>query len=416
MGLADIFSDISAFSNPFGAPSSGQWNLSKGVYTQKANPKNSVIFFYETKSPDPAVRTGADQIADSGGRRIAEYNYPYRDGVALADLGRKGETYTFNIKFYGTNYQQLLQQFLNIVLNDSGGGTLLHPVRSAMPAGGIPVRFVDYEFVHRYDEWNAVTIKAIFREDQTVTLANANIPAASQDSALRSALQTLTNVQSTIQQGIFEVGALLLLPNAIKSAMEQRLNSITNAVSMLLGQISATFSSNAQIQQLAANAVNIAGGVTAVSSGTTTTANLPPVYQVGFDTATQASIQANLAAYIAASQITPSQAVFAANQARAQITDAIFQIDEEMGNSGYAIIVSYRGLSNAIQFAVQAAIATAQSLVVLYTVPYKMSLRMVAYNNGLTADDQNLLVSLNPYLSSINVIEKGTIVTVPVSS
>lgn len=436
--MTDILSQLGAFTNPFGAPSSGEWNLTKGVYTDPVA-KRSITFFYETsKGDDPSKKTAIDQITDGGGRRIATYEYPYRDGQRLADLGRKGEIFTFNIKFHGQNYQQKFQEFLEVVVNSNNAGTLSHPVRSGIIAGQIKgaltVRLRDYEFIHRYDEWNAITIKAVFLEDNTDALASTNVPQASQDSALRSSLQTMVNAQSSLSLLIFSTGAALLIPNAIMNSMKQQLDSITGQISRLFGQIAATFSGDAQLQALTAqgslvtggivnltagsvlgspNAPTVGGGGTTGTVGATLAAQLPPVYQVGFDSTTQVIINAQIRAFLNANQITPQQAVFAANQIRIAISAAILVIQNNFGNDGYTLELQYRGIANAVQAATESAIATAQTLVTIFTVPSPMSLRQVAFKAGLTVDDQNVIEALNPFLGSVNYIPTGTQLVVP---
>ena len=116
MGFADItdtFSDISAFSNPYGVPAKAQWNLNAGEYTNSYNIKTT-IFFETTRGEDPNQKTALEQTSDNAGRRLAIYEYPYIDGQRVDDLGRKGETFTFNLKFFGTNYQNKLQEFIKI--------------------------------------------------------------------------------------------------------------------------------------------------------------------------------------------------------------------------------------------------------------------------------------------------------------
>ena len=126
-----LLGDISALSNPFGLPAAGQWNISRGVFTNSNG--GQIVFFAEVKANDIAGQTTAvDQIADSGGRRLAVYEYPYIDGQRVDDLGRKGETYTFNIKFFGLNYQSKFSDFVRLVVNTKGQGQLLHPVYSAV--------------------------------------------------------------------------------------------------------------------------------------------------------------------------------------------------------------------------------------------------------------------------------------------
>lgn len=410
--LGDI---IGAATNPYGTPSAGQWNLTKGVFTDKATGQQ-VIFFYEiSKGEDRTQRTALDSITDSGGRRLIVYEYPFRDGQQIRDLGRKGETFVFNIKFHGLNYQQLFNDFVLFVTDSPDGGTITHPVR-----GAIPVRFDTWEFVHRHDEWNAVTIKATFKEDNTDEIAAVNLQTTSQDSALRSALQSITTLQSEISSDIFEVGALLNIPAAIQSAINARLTSIIGQVSRLLGQLAATFSSDAQLQSLAAQSSGLSGGASALSSGTvstsaTTAGSLPPVFQIGFDPVTQASINNQISAYVSANQITPQQAVFLANQARSAMIAAITEATNYFGNSGYDIVLQYRAMAIAVQTATEAAISTSQSQIKLFVTPQDMSLRQVAASNGLSYNRQNDIEALNPYLPSVNLIPRGTTVTVPVS-
>lgn len=406
--MANIFETIGALSNPFGVPSAGEWNLARGIYTSKLDPTKTMVFFYEKKDPTPTQHTAIDQINDTGGRRIVKYEYPYRDGQRLADLGRKGETFSMNIKFHGLQYQTKLKEFLNVMVNSSDPATVTHPIRGAVTA-----RYVSHDMVHRYDEWNAVTIKVIFEEDNTDELEQINLTQASQDSALRTALQTLVDTQASISQLISDTSALLHLPTAVINAMKNRLQSLTGQISRLLGQLGVTYSSSSTLHSLAASSATLPGGVSSLSSGKTTSASLPAVYQVGFDPTTQASINSQIDDFVSANQITSQQAVYSANQARASITDAIAEITANMGNDGYDIVVQYRSLANTVQQAVESSLTATRVQVKIFTVQVPMSLRQVANLNGLTPDDQNLLESLNPYLPSVNYLPKGTQVTVP---
>lgn len=411
MSFTDILANVPAISNPYGVPSQGQWNLRRGVYIGNTT-KQSIVFFYEEKDPNPTQRTAVDQVTDSGGRRLAIFEYPYVDGQKIVDMGRKGETHVFNIKFFGLNYQQLFNQFIDVVLNQNEQGTIIHPIR-----GALIVKFRDYEFIHRHDEWNAVTIKATFVEDSTGAINTIQTKNASQDSALRSALQFLTTTQSTISTGITEVSAALLLPSAISAAMKNRLTSIVGQASRLLGQLAATFSSSTQLQQLASQSQNLVGGITSLSAGTVVEGNsqasLPPVYQVGFDSTTQDAIDGQLSNFVNANQITPQQAVFNANQSRLAISAAIAEIETNLGNDGYDLVVQYRGLAVSIQQATESAIAATQSLVKIFVTPTPMSLRTIAKLSGLDPDRQNDIEQLNPYLASVNYVPAGVKVTVP---
>jgi prophage DNA circulation protein len=407
-----VLSDISAFSNPFGTPSAGEWNLSKGEYINSTG--DSLVFFVESrKGENKQAMTGLEQIADSGGRRLAIYEYPYKDGQKIDDLGRKGESHTFNMKFHGTDYQRILRNFEQIILNDNGVGNLTHPVLSAT-RGALAVRLSSYELVHRYDEWNAVTIKATFVEDNSGAINAADLDFPPIDSALMQALQILVTAQAFIEEKLFEVGALINLPGAIVNSMKQRLDSLTGSFSRLIGQVSATFSPSSNTTKISSQAKVQNKNVNVLNSGTTTDGTiLPPVFQSGFNPQTQAAVDAQKANFINANQVTPQQAVFVANQVRQSISDAIKDIEVTMGNLGYDMTISYRDMAIAVQQMVEVAISASRASVKIYIVPSTMSLRTIAKNNGLTPDRQNDIESLNPYLPSVNFVAAGSRVLVP---
>ena len=426
MGLFGNIGDlIPGLGNPFGLPSQGIWNLQQGSFTVGSNPggllggianifsNNTVTFFVENPIGQfPGQTTAIDTATDSGGRRLAVYEFPYVDGQSIQDLGKKGERFTFNIKFFGSNYQILFKDFIEIVTKSNQKGTLNHPVR-----GSFPARFLEWEYVHRHDEWNSVTIKATFIEDNTDQISGLNI-FNSINSILRNGLQVFSSVQSTIVTAISSTVAVLALPSSIATNLIQSFKNVAAQVSSLLGQLAATYSSDAQLQQLFSNATTLAVVLqantgTVASSTANPTGQIPPVYQVGFSPTDQANIATNLSNYVNSNQITPQQALFAANQARSLIAAAIAEVNSALGNEGYSIVLQYRVLAVQIQTVTQAAIANIQTQVTLYTVPFPMSLRQVAFLNGLAADRQNDIENLNPYLQSINYVSAGTILQVP---
>ena len=105
--------------------------------------------------------------------------------------------------------------------------------------------------------------------------------------------------------------------------------------------------------------------------------------------------------------------MFAANNVRSSISKAISEAEFYMGNSAYDIVLAYKQLAVDVQLATETAISAQNSKIKIYTVPSKMSLRMVAFKNGLSYDRQNDIANLNPFLGSVNLVQKGTILTVP---
>jgi prophage DNA circulation protein len=433
MALNDIINSISNISNPYGAPSKGTWNLQRCIFQQlsNGNVQKSVVLFFEQRGAAASSGqiaeniqsiTALDQVADAGGRRLAIYEYPYQDGQELSDMGRKGEVFTFNLKFWGLQYQERFNDFIENVTKYSGDAQIIHPVR-----GVFPVKFQNWDFVHRFDEWNAVTIKAVFMEDNSVQLQSLNGTAqttaksTSIDQSIRNSLSKLTQYQSAVQSALFDATAILLLPKAIQNALSQRLTSITNAVAGFQAQLAATFSNNATINTLGAQAasagvslINLSSG-TVPNAGSTTTSNLPPVLQVGYDPATTALIQSQLSSFLNANQITTQQAVFSANQQRAAISVAIAEAEANLGIYSFDVVFNYRQIAVMIQDVTETCISQAVTQIISYTPIIPMSLRQIAFANGLAPDRQNDIEALNPSLPSVNRVEAGTTVLVPAS-
>jgi hypothetical protein len=306
-----------------------------------------------------------------------------------------------------------------------GKGTLVHPTLSPI-FGSFPARFRDAEIVHRYDEYNATTLRVTFLEDNIGELDQVVLEEnVSTDSVLRQSLQNIVNTQANVSKIISDVSALVLLPGAIQTALRARITSLSGQTTRLLAQLGVSFSSDLALiglMQLSSGAG--AGGAASLSSGTvagstnggkTAAQELPPVFQVGYDPATSAAVEAQVAQFVSANQITPQQAVFQANQARAGISAAIAEAEGYLDNYAYDIVLEYRALAISIQQATEVAISTSQSKVKIFVVDRPMSLRQVAKENGLAPDRQNDIEALNPYLGSVNYVPKGTTLTVPAS-
>jgi hypothetical protein len=419
-----IVGDITSFANPFGSQAKGSWNLSPGTWTDSKTGVKTV-FFAETRSGDANGQlTSVDNITDSASRRLAVYEYPYLDGQQLKDMGRKGESYTFTIKFFGPNYQTKYKEFYNNVYKSNSAGTLTHPVLSAI-RGSVLARLQSFEQVHRVEESNAVTIRATFIEDDSGIIGqNLKTKGDDVDTALQKSLKRLVSTSAAISNYITGAAATLQLPGAITAGLNARKTSLVGQVSGLLGQLGSTFATKNDLINLFAIAGPAIGGVpdanygtvaARTSTGTTEVTKIAPVFQVALDPASQTLVDSQLDSFVNANKISPAQAVYGANQARQGISDAIKEAESTLGNYGYDIVVLYRQLAVNIQDTVEACITSAESKVKIYKVPRNMSLRMIAYSNGLSPDRQNDIEALNPYLGSINLIPAGSTITVPAS-
>lgn len=79
------------------------------------------------------VRFDIISTDDSADRALAEHAYPYLDGADVEDLGRGPRSIAVEAIFFGADYEQRLQNFLQ-ELNKPGVGELVHPVFGAIKA------------------------------------------------------------------------------------------------------------------------------------------------------------------------------------------------------------------------------------------------------------------------------------------
>ena len=428
--------DITALANPFGAPAKGKWNLVAATFIDSVT-NVQTTFYYESRSSEtknahsninfvqasggqePRIKnvfTSIDQISDSGGRRLAKYEYPYLDGQKVKDLGRKAETYTFNIKFFGQNYQAKLKQFRDNVLVPGNRGSLAHPVMHAI-RGAIDCRLETFEPIHRADESNAVTFRAVFVEDNSAGFVDSGmVKTPTANNALQAALQFLVTAQADISVLITSTQALLQTPAAIVAGLQARLNSIIGQGTSLLGSLAATFSpSSSSTRTLSASGATATSTYTRQASGSGSIVLVPAAFQTGLDANANAFVQTQLSNFVNANQVTTQQAVFQANQARASITTAIAEAEANFGNDAYDIVLIYRQMAVYFQDTVEACISSSQALVKVYSVKKPMSLRMIAFETGLDPDRSADIEALNPYLGSINLIPAGSSIVVPAS-
>jgi hypothetical protein len=408
--MAGILGSIGGFSNPYGSPSQDEWAINSAKFTLLDGSGTSILFFAAKASEDPfGNKSALESVSDSGGRRIAIYEYPYRDGQATEDLGRKGERYSFVLTFFGPRYRERYVEFYQKVITQRSLGILTHP-----SIGDKPARLMDYEFVHRYDQFNAVSLRCSFVEDNTATTGD-NQPTLDKvgaiDSLLRGALSTMTKVNRVVQNNIFAFEAILLLPGATVNAMRLRLSSIMDGHASLLGAMASTFSSNGSIIALASSS----GGINNANSGTSaSTGNvLPPVFEVGLPPSEAETVAANQAAFQNANQVTSTQLVYNANVERSKVAEAIAYHESNMGSDSADAVIAYRELVVSFQKAVESCIKSASLQTVQYLVPYEMTLAEAAFLNKLSPDRMVDIERLNPQIESANSIAAGSVIAVP---
>ncbi len=339
-----------------------------------------------------------DRISDSGGRRKAKFDFPYMDGQLTEDMGRKAETFDVNILLHGGNYLQAFNSLFEI-LNESVPGNLIHPVR-----GEIRCAYETHEIIHEEKSRKAIALRLVFIEHSIDAFKLATLPLQNNKSA-KSKISKLADAFQKIENTISKVQGAVFLVQSIKNTIIDRLNAFNAAYGKLAGNMNATFNPGGNIPGLKpvtqgglldADGNIVAASTTIVASPFDPFANLPV-------SLTNTALQTALAIEQLAKDV-------AAN--RLEISGIITDLETAGNGQGshefFDNIIDFRSTANDLQDAYEAGKQSSQAKVIKYTTPRIMSVREVAFANGLRPDDGIQIAYLNPELDSLNKIAKGT--------
>lgn len=376
------------------------WVLEEGAYQSGVNPAKKVIFhvFRSALDYDGAV----DQISDKGGRRKAKFVFPFLDGQLTEDLGRKPETFEVNILLHGGNYMNAFNELMTI-LNEPAPGTLIHPVR-----GKIICAMEEYDILHEEKSRKAVAIR--------LTLIEHNLGAMAlqtrKDTSAPSKLSKLTETFKRIETAINNVQGVVFLSQSTKNLITQNLQAFQEAFGQLTGNMNATFNSGGNIPALLPTQLGglqdgsgniVANGVTIARSPADPFVNLP-------SNLTSQNLQTALAIEQLAKDV---------DERRSDIADLVEELSDAGNGQGslefFDDIIGLRQTANELQEAYEAGKQSSQVRIVRYVTPRAMSIREIAFINGLRPDDGIEIALLNPELESLNLVPKDTELKVALS-
>lgn len=377
----------------FGGRDPSEWDIVEASYN------GVLIHVFETKVP---YQGALPSVQDSGGRRLAEYQYPYRDGQTTDDLGRKPLSFAFDFMIFGLRYMEgvnaILQQF-----NSPVPGKLLHPIR-----GEFLVKVKDYQLTHESQSRKCAHFNVTFVE-HNFTIGN---PSQLKDSSVKGALAAALAIFKVVDTAIAKIEAATLLIRAVKNTINQLLGIYKTTNASTLTQMNATFNTrggNADIPSLLPTNV----GGTRNTNGTVSSDNFVVVRSPSdpFSNIPVAELTSDQLLATAVNNLTKQ--VVARRTELAEILDQIY------ANGGalelYDTIIELRTTAVLLQDVLEKGAASSNARVVDYTVPRVMSLREVAFLNGISPDRVQELDLLNPFLLSTNFIEKDVVIKVPVS-
>jgi len=399
-------------------------------------------------------------IKDRGGRRLAEFQFPYRDGQTTDDLGRAPESFEVEAVLFGESYTTgLIALFEGIGgidgLQSPRPGLLVHPVR-----GVVQCKMRDYELTHSHDNRKAVMVRITFVE-HNFTLAEYGRINTTRN--FKSLLSDVLAVFNAIQNAVNKVRAAQNIINTIKNEITNLYEAYQEAFLDTAVSINTVFNQGESLDIPSLLPVN-QGGVFA-DDGTLISSRFPSAVNPGDPyrnvpiTKIQAAVAANEALF--ASQIsetqgelegttTPEQtAAFVGLQAIASVSAAVAAIvvqnkinstralaqtlidsisaitfdfpnlaelgtDSDGALEFYTEILDVKRSAILLQNAYELGAEQAQVGVRRVTVQKTLSIRELAFDSGIDPERSLEIDLLNPELDSVNHIVAGTEVLLPI--
>ena len=426
--------NIAGLTNLFAAFQRDQteWNIMETSYTpaksnRQPRPLPIKLHIFVSKSDYQAA---IPQVRDSGGRRNQKIELLYTDGQTTEDIGRRGETFSLEVLLHGYAYRNGLVKIMD-ALQRPTAGTLLHPVR-----GEIACKFDTYELEHSYDKSNAALLRLTFIEHnfrppgfgQTVVTVTTK---------LAKALAILNAINAMIQA----VLQLKTIVGSLARTVAAKIQEFAQAFRSFLVDANATFNGGSSSSIPGIVPVN-AGGLAApattrgpvaspnvrasssVTAGIGGTSILPGGYvQVGTRFRTIVAVNDPLAAVprellsdtareaLAAQDLTKRCAIL-----RTQVQEILVDI-EDAGTSVELAehILTLKRAAVAAQETLEQGLQSSNTRIINYTTKRLMTVREIAFDNGISPNAAQDIELLNPWIESVNYIPKGTTLKVPLS-
>lgn len=416
----------------FGGRDPNEWDILEASY-------NGVKFhIFESKSK---YQGALSRVVDTGGRRKVKYQFPYRDGQTTDDLGRKPGSFEMEAVLHGKGYMDgyraLMAEF-----DKPTPGKLVHPVR-----GEITCVVEEHTITHQSDQKKALSMRLVFGE-HNFTIGNIR---ELTDSSVKGALSAALEVFAIVDAAIAKIEAAQLLVRGLKNLLKSYLAIFKHGSAQTLSKMNQTFNSKGGSADIPALLpVNIGGtGIATAANGAAsngTTANsatgggtASPTTGSGTagggGAAGSGAIASSTVFVVARTLSDPFNGVPVADLSSTTILAvAVGQITKEVANlrlsvqtildtidSGGAALelfdtkLDLLRTAALIQDVLEKGAASSNARIIDYTTPRLMSLREVAFANSLDVERVEELDLLNPQLLSVNYIEKGTVLKVPVT-
>lgn len=356
------------------------------------------------------------KVTDSGGRRKIKYQYPYKDGQTTDDLGRKAQTFEMECVIFGERYLDGLRE-LERVFNDPTPGLLVHPIR-----GSINCVIEEVGIVYEHASRKAAVLTLKFTEH------NFNAKKFVVDS-VKSTLTRSLNAFRLLDLAILTIANSLLVPQALRNELTNLIQSYKRATAVNLTTMNLTFNARGGSADIPALLPVDQGGTgTAGQTGLgLVSTDLFPIVRSPSDPFNAVPVGVfNDSTLVALAIPSITRNVIALRDQLQVILDTIYEAPTVPAGPGTAgapgsptteLFDTIQDLKSTVVFVqevLEAGLKSSSARVTDYTVPILMSLREVAFANGIQPDRVQELDALNPQLLSINYIAKGEVVRVPI--
>lgn len=363
--------------------------ISSGLgFSQKDVPVGFVLFHVFKSSVD--YDAGLSKVVDNSGRRKAILEFPYKDGQFTDDIGRKGDSFEFDVLIHGPNYKtaykNLIAQF-----NDPRPGTLIHPVR-----GRIRAAVQDWQITHENSARNAVAMHIRFIE-HTFDAQFEDKDADSTKSLIAKALSFLGTIDSILTT----IESVQTVARSFKSFATASVQAYRDLYVTNLQGINRTFNNGSSSDLPGLNPNNQNPGSFPIQD----------TLDASLQTA-QAQVDSNTIVALAAQQSVDQMTLL-----REQLNETIDLLDSANDGEGSLIffdeIKQLKESAISIQNSLEQGLRSSNSRIKSYTTPRLMTFREICFANGISVDRAYELELLNPDVLSTQYIEKSSVIKVP---
>lgn len=373
-----------------------RWDIQESSYQASDSPVPVLFHVFQSKEDYQAA---VPSVQDTGGRHKVKYKYPYRDGQTTNDLGRKALGFSFDVILHGENYLEAFKKILR-EMNKPVPGELVHPVM-----GRFQCVMEDYEVTHNNQLRKAMSVRFQMVEHN---FSIGSLDDISDIKNFKKSLIDCTNAFSLIDTAISSILNALFLPQTLKDRLNDTMREYASQYGRILTAMNTVFNPGGSTSDIPTlNPTEDPGGTDGGDTFPLVTTPESPVTSVPGSV-----VSPTTSAAVAVETI--KQAI---DINRTSLASLLTDLRGLSGGQGaldfYQDILNLQQTTIMQQDAFESGVQASRARIVEYRTPRVMSLREIAFLNGISFDQLKDVDQLNPGLESVNYIATGTTVRLP---